>query len=267
LIVRFLLVHVSTLWLGIGLVVVTLGLSALGLVITRWRVPPSRLVKYQDVAGFVIAVVGVIYAVLLAFVVVIVWEDFGSADTTANDEAVSVGNLYRDAVGVGGAQGARLESAVQSYATSVVEVEWPYMAVHQTGSGETENALNVVWADVKALNVPAGATVQADFAEQAVRDVSTATEDRHSRLLKSQSQIPGTLWAVLLVGAFITITFTYFFALDSLKHQLLMVSALATLIALSLLVILTLNLPYTGDVSVGPEAMHTELQSFTPTMF
>lgn len=264
---RFLLVNVSTFWLGVGLVVVTVGLSALGLAVIRWRVPPSRLVKYQDVAGFVIAVVGVIYAVLLAFVVVIVWEDFGSADTTASNEAVAVGNLYRDAIGVGGAPGTRLQSAVRTYATSVVETEWPYMAVHQAGSSETEYELNQVWADVKALRVQPTSTVQADFADQAIRDVSTATEARHARLLQSQSQIPSTLWVVLLVGAFITITFTYFFALDSLGHQMLMVSALATLIALSLLVILTLNLPFTGDVSVGPEAMHTELQSFTPTMF
>jgi hypothetical protein len=267
LIVRFLLVNVPTLWLGIGLVVLTVGLSALGLAITRWRVAPGKLAKLQDVAGFVIAVVGVIYAVLLAFVVVIVWEDFGSADTTASNEAVAVGNLYRDAIGIGGPQGGRLEAAVRTYAVSVVESEWPHMAVHQDGSGDTENDLNLVWGDVKALNVPAHSTVQADFADQAIRDASTATEDRRARLLESQSQIPSTLWVVLLVGAFITITFTYFFALDSLGHQALMVSALATLIALSLLVILTLNLPYTGDVSVKPEAMHTELDSFAPTMF
>ena len=72
-----------------------------------------------------IAVVGVIYAVLLAFVVVIVWEDFGSADTTANNEADAVGNLYRDAIGIGGVQGRRLETAVQAYAMSVVDTEWP----------------------------------------------------------------------------------------------------------------------------------------------
>jgi hypothetical protein len=46
-----------------------------------------------------------------------------------------------------------------------------------------------------------------------------------------------------------------------------MVAALATLIGLSLLVILTLNLPYTGDVAVKPEAMRTAIESFSPTMF
>lgn len=266
-IVRYLLNNVPTVWLGVGLVVLCVGLSLLGLAFARRRFDRNNLQKHQDVAGFVIAVVGVIYAVLLAFVVVIVWEDFGSADTTANNEADAVGNLYRDAIGIGGVQGRRLETAVQAYAMSVVDTEWPYMAKHQEGSSETENALNVVWSDVKALSVPAGSATAANFDDQAIRDVSTATEERRSRILESSSQIPGTLWAVLILGGIITIAFTYFFAVDSLWHHASMVSALAALIALSLLVILTLNLPYTGDVAVKPDAMQNELASFTPTMF
>ena len=208
-----------------------------------------------------------IYAVLLAFVVVIVWEDFGSADTTASNEAVAVGDLYRDAIGVGGVQGRRLETAVRAYALSVVDSEWPQMARQQTGSSETEDALNVVWGDVKSLREPVSATTSGDFVQEAIRDTSTATADRRSRILESSSQIPGTLWAVLIVGAIITIAFTYLFGVDTLWHHGLMVAALATLIGLSLLVILTLNLPYTGDVAVKPEAMRTAVESFSPTMF
>jgi hypothetical protein len=99
------------------------GLSLLGLIVVRHQVPLTTLNDNQDVAGFVIAVVGVIYAVLLAFVVVIVWEDYGSADKTASDEAAAVGDLYRDAVGVGGTQGLRLEGAIRTYATSVEDSE------------------------------------------------------------------------------------------------------------------------------------------------
>jgi uncharacterized protein DUF4239 len=266
-IVRYLLVNLPTLWLGIGLVVLCVGLSLLGLIFARRRLDRENLEKHQDVAGFLIAVVGVIYAVLLAFVVVIVWEDFGSADDTANNEAAAVGNLYRDAVGIGGAQGARLEMAVQTYSLSVADTEWPYMAKHQDGNPETEHALNAVWTDVKRLSVPAGSATASNFDDQAIHDVSTATEERRTRILESSSQIPGTLWAVLILGGIITIAFTYFFAVDSLWNHALMVSALAALIALSLLVILTLNLPYTGDVAVKPEAMHIELASFNRAMF
>jgi hypothetical protein len=261
LIVRSLLINVPTVWLGVGIIVLTVGLALLGLIVVRRQVPLKTLKENQDVAGFVIAVVGVIYAVLLAFVVVIVWEDFGSADTTANNEAAAVGDLYRDAVGIGGAQGSHLKTAVQVYAMSVVDSEWPHMAVHQSGSGDTEYALNAVWSDINHLSEPANAT-GGDFVQEAIRDASTATEERRSRILESNSQIPGTLWAVLIVGAIVTIAFTYLFGVDTLWHHALMVAALATLIALSLLVILTLNLPYTGDVAVKPEAMHNAIDSF-----
>jgi hypothetical protein len=265
--VRFLLVNVPTVWLGVGIVVVAVGLSLLGLIVVRRRIPLETLKENQDVAGFVIAVVGVIYAVLLAFVVVITWEDFGSADRTAGSEAAAVGNLYRDAVGVGGTQGRRLESAVNAYALSVIESEWPHMAVHQTGSGDTAAALNGVWRQAKRLREPLSATTRGDFVQEAIRDAAAATDERRSRILESTSQIPGTLWAVLIVGAIITITFTYLFGVDTLGHHALMVSAVATLIGLSLLVIMTLNLPFTGDVAVKPEAMRIAIESFSPTMF
>ena len=46
-------------------------------------------------AGFILAVVGVVYAVLLAFVVVIVWQQFDSARADADREATIVLALYR----------------------------------------------------------------------------------------------------------------------------------------------------------------------------
>ena len=150
---------------------------------------------------------------------------------------------------------------------SVIDSEWPHMAVHQSGSGDTADALNVVWGDVKHLREPASATTSGDFVQEAIRDASAATDERRARILESSSQIPGTLWAVLIVGALVTIAFTYLFGVDTLWHHALMVSAVATLIGLSLLVIVTLNLPFTGDVAVKPEAMRIALESFSPTMF
>ncbi|MFZ0088600.1 MAG: hypothetical protein WAL63_03775, partial [Solirubrobacteraceae bacterium] len=69
---RFLLVNIPTVWLGVGLVVISVGLSLVGLLIVRKIVARETLEAQHEVAGFLIAVVGVIYAVLLAFVVIIV---------------------------------------------------------------------------------------------------------------------------------------------------------------------------------------------------
>src|SRR4051812_8985175 len=40
----------------------------------RGRLPQEELEQHHDVAGFVYGVIGVLYGVVLAFVVVIVWE-------------------------------------------------------------------------------------------------------------------------------------------------------------------------------------------------
>ncbi len=78
----------------------------------------------------------------------------------------------------------------------------------------------------------------------------------------SSSQIPGPLWLVLIGGGAITVAFTYFFGLPSFRAQAIMVAALAAVIALSGLTILTLNLPFTGGVAIKPEAMRAEIDEF-----
>ena len=53
----------------------------------RRRWPALKRGEQNDVVGFVIAVVGVIYAVLLAFVVIVAWENFDEAEQIVGQEA------------------------------------------------------------------------------------------------------------------------------------------------------------------------------------
>ena len=263
-VVAFLLENVPTVWLGLGLVVIAVGLSLLGLIVVRRHVRPSTLKASHDVAGFLIAIVGVIYAVLLGFVVVVVWEQFGTTDRDTSDEAAAVGLLYRDAVALG-RDGRPLEAAVAAYGNSIVNVEWKYMADHQEGSPTTGIYLNKVWQAVTHLR--ARNATEADFVTNTITDLSAANEDRRTRIIDSSSEIPTPLWAVLIAGGLMTIAFTYFFGVESFTAQALMVSALATIIALSLLVILTLNLPFTGGLALKPDAMQSVIKAFHSDRF
>ncbi|HWF72796.1 MAG TPA: DUF4239 domain-containing protein [Solirubrobacteraceae bacterium] len=260
----FLLENVPTVWLGLGIVLIAVSLALLGLILVRRSVELSQLKASHEVAGFLIAIVGVIYAVLLGFVVVIVWEQFGTTDSGVSAEAVAVGNLYRDAVALGN-QGRPLRAATRNYANSVVTVEWVSMADHQRESPQTDIALNGMWRAVKDLR--ARNATQGDFLTNAITDVSTVSTQRRMRIEASGSEIPSTLWLVLIVGALICVAFTYFFGVDSFAAHALMVSALAAIISLSLLVILTLNLPFTGGVALGPDAMHSAIAEFPSYKF
>ena len=58
------------------IVLVAVLVSLVGLALVRRMVPASRLAQHTDVAGYVYAVIGVIYAVILAFVVIAAWEEY-----------------------------------------------------------------------------------------------------------------------------------------------------------------------------------------------
>jgi hypothetical protein len=255
----FLLHHVPTIWLAIGMVVVAVALALLGLVVVRRIVAPRGLREQHDVAGFIIAVVGVLYAVLLAFMVIIQWEQYTTAGHTAGTEATAVGNLYRDAVSVGPA-GRPLVAAVDGYAREVVDREWPYMAKHQEEDPNIDHFVNAMWAAVTRL--PTSTATQGFFVRQAVSDVSTVSETRRTRVEESSAVLPWPLWLVLLAGGALTIGFTYFFGLERFVPQAGMVSSLAIIIALSLFVILTLELPFTGQVATKPSQLKAEMVEF-----
>ena len=94
------------LWLS-GLLVVGLPtvLAMFGPVLVRRYVTLEKLEKNNEVAGFEFAAVGVLYAVLLAFAIIVVWERFSDAETTVATEAGAAANIYRLSQGINGQPG------------------------------------------------------------------------------------------------------------------------------------------------------------------
>ena len=96
------LLTTSPLWAAV-LPVVALTLAAMcAPILVRRFVALERLRTNNEVAGFKFAVVGVLYAVLLAFAVIVVWEKFNDADSEVAVEAGAAVTIYRLAEGMGG---------------------------------------------------------------------------------------------------------------------------------------------------------------------
>src|ERR1044071_1075320 len=86
-------------WLLFVLLVVVVPLLVTGIqVLVRRRWPHLAEGEHNDVAGYLIAIVGVIYAVLLAFVVVVTWQQFSQASNIVGQEASALRGLYRESV-------------------------------------------------------------------------------------------------------------------------------------------------------------------------
>src|SRR6185436_17072773 len=124
------LAHDTPLWVT-GLIL-TLGAAvyAIGLTLfSRWMYGVDRLKLNNEVAGFKFAVVGVFYAVLLAFVVIAVWEDFRKTEEAVRDEAKAAVDLHRITFALPVEGGAEIRTHLLVYVNDVREHEWLTMAL------------------------------------------------------------------------------------------------------------------------------------------
>ena len=247
--------------LGIGFVFVVVGVSVGGLMLVRRSVSLSTLESHNDVAGFMIAVIGVLYGVLLAFIVINVWENFNDADKVADDEAGLVLSLYRD-TGVLSGDRSQLRADLRSYARSVVDDEWDEMAEDQQGSRRTDVALDRLWRSYARFDP----TTSSDsvFYANSVDRLEKLAEARSTRILRSSGHIGGTAWVVLWLGAGILIGFSYLFAVQRTMAQVLMVVALSGIGALTLFLALALGFRVSGEYRVAPSGMRDVLQLMPP---
>ena len=98
-----------------------------GLEVVQRLVPATSRQRHNDVAGFIYAALGVIYAVLIALVVIAVWEEYEAASVTVEQEANAAAEIFWLADRLPEPRGTHIQDLVRSYAEEVVHTEWPLM--------------------------------------------------------------------------------------------------------------------------------------------
>ncbi len=98
-----------------------------GLMLVQRLFSTERRRQHNDVAGFIYAVLGVAYAVLLGLMLIAVWGEWDAADATATDEANKVAEIFWLAHQLPQPEGRHIQELARSYAQVVVEYEWPSM--------------------------------------------------------------------------------------------------------------------------------------------
>jgi hypothetical protein len=247
------------LWLLITLVVVVPTALAMiaQVLIHRW-VGVGTLAKNNEIAGFKFATVGVIYAVLLAFSVIVVWEKFNDAQTAVADEAGATAALFRYAEGT--EPGAiALRAALVNYLKATIDDEWPAMSLESETHKVTE-ALNLLYSAALALN-QSGTRDTAAMSE-VFRQIDNVTAARRVRLHLATGLVPNVIWIALFMGALLTVGFTLFFGSENLLAQVSMTGVLSVLVTLGLVVIISVDHPFTGPVYIHPDPLSIVLEEF-----
>jgi uncharacterized membrane protein len=233
--------------------------SVAGLVLVQRMVPVELRKQHNDVAGFIYAVLGIAYAVLLGLVVVAAWEQFQTARNTTEREASELAEVFWLGHRLPEAEGHRLQELARSYARVVVDEEWPLIA-RGGSSPRAWELMDEIRLTIQNMNPDTEA--EQVLYEQGLERVYDLADARRDRLLDAREGIPPILWVVLVVGAIVTVGFTYLFGLDDTTTHMLMVALLALVIGLILFTIGSLEYPFSGNVRLGPDAFELVLKRF-----
>jgi hypothetical protein len=247
------------LWIAaMFLVLLPTAAAMCGPVLIRRRIGLERLVSNNEIAGFKFATVGAIYAVLLAFGVIVVWEKFSDAETAVVQEAGAAATLYELTAGPE-PEAAATRVGLGNYLRLAIGRDWPMMETGEE-SRETTQALAILYATTMQ-HTEKGSKHPAVFAEM-LTQLDAITRARRIRLHLATGVVPGILWLTLYSGAILTVLFTFFFGTKNLPAQVMMTGILSLLVFMGLLVIVSIDHPFTGSVHVGSEPLQSVVEDF-----
>jgi hypothetical protein len=221
-----------------------------GMMYVRRRVPVEVLEKQHEVGGFLYSALAVIYGILLAFVVFVVWTSYQSASDAVSNESDQLVDLLRLSHGFPPETHGAIHRGLRQYTNSVIDLEWPAMR-NGRESPQVEREIEGLWKIY--LDPGAAVSRESPVLVESLSRMGRLADARRARLNKSTSRIPAALWILLLSGGLIMILFTYFFGIRNVRAQMLMTAALASQIAFILFLIAAIDRPFDGVMRIEPQ--------------
>jgi hypothetical protein len=249
-IVDWIYTHPTWLW-GNILVLGFTGLACLGLFAFHRLVHLDVRRAHNDLAGFSVAIISVVYAVLLAFIAVATWEAFAEAQKIVEEEAGYIGNLYRDTKGFPDATGEQIRAVLKEYVDDVVDKEWPKQqkGVVPHDGWQPLNRLHTHLVTFQPTT-RGEEVIEAEF----LRTLNQLYRARETRLTAASGHVPVVIWWIIFISGALTTGFTYLFGFRDFRMHLAMTASVAASLMLVVVLIVALDWPFRGEVSVSPEA-------------
>lgn len=245
-------------WLSALLVVGFFVMFGVSMVLVVRRLIDHTVLKlHNDISGFVFANLGVIYGVMLAFVVIDVWEDYRDAEAITQQESTEAFALYSDLnLYPNQTEADKALAALRVYSLSVVRDEFPAIKAMNWDSRfqprlSTHEASNQLWAAIKQI-VPRNLHEQSLYAE-ILKDMNSMAQLSVKRRVIAQNDLPGVLWAVVVLGGLVTVGFTALFGHESLRGHIVLAGLLSFVVGGVIYVVVSLNYPFMGEICIHPD--------------
>lgn len=207
--------------------------------------------QHNQVGGFIIAIAGTLYAVVLGFMTVVVWQQYQTAADRVSYESAAVSDAWHTAVGFPPAVRSRLRRDMSAYTANMLRVEWPLM---REGRFSVEgDRLIMDMTGVAGSYVPKNAA-QTTAQSATIQSLVALHDARLRRLSSNETGMSWLGWTILGIGAAVVVTFCILFGMRNQRTHLIMTSSVTVIIVSMIVMIFELQYPFRGDLGIPPSA-------------
>lgn len=233
------------------LVLVALG----GLYLFHRRIDWEIREKDTTMVGLSYALAGGIYAIVISFVAVGVYESMDKAESIATAEANSLSSLVYDSAGLPAALGAKVRNDVDAYIDIVTKKEWPsQQAYHMQASNFEDGWLRLRTISLDLANFEPATIGQATVKAEMVEGIDDLFSARRARILAADAHLPDAVWEMMIFGLALVLAYVCLFGPHSFKIHMAVTSLTMITIGLVFSLIIGLDYPFRGDLSVDDDA-------------
>jgi hypothetical protein len=208
---------------------------------------------FKAVSPGMLPPMGLLFGLIVGFLVAQVWSDAGRAQDAVNREASALRSVVLLAHAFPGEPETRFDSLVRRQIRAAVDDEWPAMA-HQRAT------LTVIPAPLaEALRLAIGLSPRTEGETAAQREIvdslESALDARRQRIIVSESSVNWVKWTGVIVVALLTLIAIAFVHSGNRLTAALAMGIFSAAVAVSLLLIAAQARPFSGQFAVSPDVL------------
>ena len=237
-------------YVGIPVIILGILLAITCQTLLKKYLGKETIKECHEVGGYYLAIVGTFYAVLVGLVVVDTLSRFQKAEMATELEGKSIIAMHT-IIKQFPEKEKEIKGSLKEYTDEVINVEWKSMEKHEYSAKAHDLLFKVINS---VISIEPKTENQKALYPIITNELINFWENRRTRTRATNLGLPVAEWTVLILGASITIIFTYFFFIESHFVHLLMTGMMTLLVSMSLYLILLFSEPYSGDLKVSDKS-------------
>lgn len=213
----------------------------------------DRVRDFKGVSAGLLSPLGVIFGLMVAFLAAQIWGDIDRANGAVNREASALRAVMLLSPGFPGEPGERLRELVRQQIRDAETIEWPAMARKEASLTMIPKPLAQALQTTVTLNPQGPGQVIAQ--REIVSALEIALDARRQRILTSHSEVNWVKWMTLMIQAICTLLTIAMVHSDNRGSARIALGLFSTAIAVCILLLLSHDRPFTGQLSVKPAVL------------